>query len=67
MASSRTEVALLKPSQMLYPLTAFLGIFGQEPKFLSMHALVLPFLNVQFRRNKPTIFLGKVKTVTPFN
>lgn len=32
-----------------------------------MRVLVLPFLNARFRGNKPTIFLGKVKTVTPFN
>lgn len=66
-SSSRIRVILLKPSQMLYPLTAFLGIFGQQPKFLSMHVPVLPFQNALFKGNKPTIFPVKVKIVAPFN
>lgn len=50
-AISRTRVLLLKPSQMLYPLTAFLGIFDEQVFDCACSCPSLS-LKAQFRRNK---------------
>lgn len=64
--SAEPGVIALKPSQMLYPLTAFLGIFGRQVFDCACSCPSL-FLKAQFRGNKPMIFPGKIKTVVPFN